>query len=111
MIRDAISYFADHQKNRGIKGRGPHLVVSAPGIKDGQIYFVADGVMKAIFKGSGQDLSVKVDRYELPLGIIIVLVSRHISPLLTKRLFMSYDQVYGDMTMLSGLFLQPKRGA
>ena len=36
-------------------------------------------------KRPGQYLFIKVDRYELPLGIIIVLISRHISPLLTKR--------------------------
>jgi len=34
---------------------------------------------------SGQDLFVKVYRYELGLGIIILFVSRHIAPFLTKR--------------------------
>ena len=41
--------------------------------------------MKAIFKGPGQNLAVKVDRYELSLRIIIVPIPRHISPFLTKR--------------------------
>jgi hypothetical protein len=39
--------------------------------------------MKAIFKRPRQDLSVKVYRYELPLGIIKILISRH--PVLPKR--------------------------
>jgi hypothetical protein len=38
-----------------------------------------------LFTQNWQDLSVKVYRYKLSLGIIIVLISRHISPLLTKR--------------------------
>jgi hypothetical protein len=63
----------------------PRLVVSVPAIKNRQVYFVVNQVMKAIFKGPGQGLSVKVYRYRLSLGIIIVLISRHISPLLTKR--------------------------
>jgi len=67
----------DLQEDRRIIGRSPHLVVLIPGIKKGQIYFLVDEVMKAILKGSRQDLSVKVYRYELPLGIIIVLISRH----------------------------------
>src|SRR4030042_4934712 len=41
--------------------------------------------MKAILKCPWQDLFVKVYRYELALGIIILFVSRHIAPFLTKR--------------------------
>jgi hypothetical protein len=36
--------------------------------------------MKVMFKRPRQDLSIKVDRYEFTLGIIILFVSRHISP-------------------------------
>lgn len=65
--------------------------------------------MKAIFKGAGQDLSVKLYRYEFPQGIIILFVSRNISPFLLSGLWVFHDQVYGDIIMLSGLFLQPQR--
>ena len=41
--------------------------------------------MKAILKRTRQDLPVKVNRYELALEIIILLISGHISPLATKR--------------------------
>src|SRR4030042_6983082 len=41
--------------------------------------------MKTILKRPGQDLPVKVYRYEFALGIIMLFVSRHISPLFAKR--------------------------
>ena len=53
--------------------------------------------MKAILKGPGQDLLVKVYRYELALGIIIVLVSRH--PVPPKRSPLSFPAT--DMAILS----------
>jgi hypothetical protein len=45
--------------------------------------------MKAILERPRQDLSAKVYRYKLTLRIIIFFVSRHISPLLTKRSLVS----------------------
>jgi len=68
------------------------LVNSVAAIKRGQVDLVVDQVIEAIFKCPGQDLSVKVDRYELPLRIIVLFVSRHTFPFLLSGLpsFSSY---------------------
>ena len=72
-------------QNRRIICRRSRFVVSVPGVKHGEVYLVVNEVMKAMFKGPRKDLPIKVYRYELPLGIIILFVSRHISPFFTKR--------------------------
>lgn len=57
-------------------------VVAVARIEPGKVDFV---VLECTFECAGQDLFVKLYRYELPLGMPILFVSRHVSPLFTKR--------------------------
>ena len=101
-------------QNRRIICRRSRFVVSVPGVKNGEVYLVVNEVMKAILKRPRQDLPIKVYRYELPLGIIIPFVFRHIPPLFTKRpplffLLLIWRYYHAFRTFSTGSTIRPKK--
>ena len=70
------------EQDRGIVSWCAHLVVLIPEVEGGKVYFVVDEIVERVFKGARKDLFVEADGNEFALGVVVVFVSRHISPAL-----------------------------
>lgn len=57
----------DLQEDAGIIGRGAGIVVLAPKVEYGQVYFIVDEIVEGVLEGAGENLFVEADRDEFAL--------------------------------------------